>query len=63
MNGIEKITRRIEADAKAEIDRVLGEAKKEAAEITQRYQAQADAEAADLAVKNERLPQSEKNAC
>ena len=54
MNGIEKITRRIEADAKAEIDRVLGEAKKEAAEITQRYQAQADAEAADLAVKNEK---------
>lgn len=52
MNGIEKITQRIEADAQAEIDRVLSEAKEEAAQITARYQAQADTEAAELAARN-----------
>ena len=54
MNGIEKIKGRIEADAQAEIDRVLAAAKAEAAEITAGYQAKADAEAAELAGKNER---------
>jgi len=54
MNGIEKIKARIEADAQAEIDRVLAAAKAEAAEITAGYQAKADAEAAELAGKNER---------
>lgn len=54
MNGIEKITQRIEAEAQAEIDRVMEEARAEAARITARYQAQADAEAADLAAKNEK---------
>ena len=34
MNGIEKITQRIESDAQAEIDRILGEARDEAARIT-----------------------------
>ena len=54
MNGIEKITQRIEADAQAEINVVLDAAKAEAAEIAAKYQAQADAEAADLNAKNER---------
>lgn len=52
MNGIEKITQKIEADAQAEIDRVLGEAREEAARIAARYQEQASAEAADLAARN-----------
>lgn len=52
MNGIEKITQLIEADAQAEIDRVLGEAREEAAKIAARYQEQASAEAADLAARN-----------
>ena len=54
MNGIEKITQRIETDVQAEIDQILGNASAEAASITARYQAQAEAEAAELAVKNEK---------
>lgn len=54
MNGIEKITQLIESDAQAEIDRVLGEARDEAARITARYQEQAAAEAADLTARNEK---------
>jgi len=54
MNGIEKITQRITADAQAEIDRVLGAAKEEAAQITARMTAEADAVAAELAAKNEK---------
>lgn len=54
MNGIEKITQRISADAQGEIDRVLGEARAEAEKITARYQAQADAEAADLDARNQK---------
>lgn len=54
MNGIEKITGRITADAQAEAERVLSAAREEAARITAKYQAQADAEAADLAAKNAR---------
>lgn len=54
MNGIEKITQLIESDAQAEIDRVLGDAKAEAARIAAQYQEQAGAEAADLAAKNEK---------
>ena len=54
MNGIEKITQRIQADAQAEIDRVLGEARAEAEKIAARYQAQADAEAADLDARNKK---------
>ena len=48
MNGIEKITQRIDQDAQAEIDRVLGDARSEAAQIAARYQAQAGTEAAEL---------------
>lgn len=55
MNGIEKITARIEAAAQAEVDRILAEAGAEAAEITAKAQAQADAEAAELAAKNARV--------
>nr|WP_325186006.1 V-type ATP synthase subunit E [uncultured Oscillibacter sp.] len=52
MNGIEKITGRITADAQAEAERVLTAAREEAAKISARYQAQADAECADLTAKN-----------
>ena len=54
MNGIEKITQRIEADAQAEIDRILSAAREEADQITGRYKAQAEAEAASLAARNEK---------
>ena len=54
MNGIEKITARINADAQAEIDRTLAQAREEAARITERYKAQADAEAAALAARSEK---------
>ena len=33
MNGIEKITQRIEADAQAEIDRILSEARSSAGSV------------------------------
>ena len=54
MNGIEKITQRIESDAQAEIDRILGDARDEASRIAANYRAQADEEAAELAAKNEK---------
>lgn len=54
MNGIEKITQRIESDAQAEIDRILKEAHAEADRITEQYAAQAKTEAADLAEKNKK---------
>ena len=54
MNGIEKITQRIDADTQAEIDRILADAREQAAQITGKYKAQADAEAASLAAKNEK---------
>ena len=44
MNGIEKITARIQEDSQKEIDAILAEAKAKAAEIT--AQAQAEAKAA-----------------
>ena len=52
MNGIEKITGRITADAQAEAERVLTAAREEAAQITAKYKAEAEAEAGDLAAKN-----------
>ncbi|MCI2058191.1 MAG: V-type ATP synthase subunit E [Oscillibacter sp.] len=42
MNGIEKIAQRIGADAQSEIDRQLEDARAEAAQITARYQSQAE---------------------
>ena len=49
MNGIEKITQRIASDAQAEVDRILGDAREEAARISANYRAQADAEVIALA--------------
>ena len=48
MNGIEKITARIETDAKAEVAEILREAEEKAAAIREQYKAQAaqDAKAA-----------------
>ena len=54
MNGIEKITQRIAAQAQAEIDGVLAQAHDEAARITASYRAQAEAEARELNAKNEK---------
>ena len=55
MNGIEKITERIEGDAQREIDAVLNAARAEAEGITQRYQAQAGRERADLVARGEKV--------
>lgn len=54
MNGIERITSRIEADAQAEIARILADAESEAAQITAHYRAAADAERTERMAKNER---------
>lgn len=48
MNGIEKITARIQQDCQAEIDDLLAQARAQATKITADYQAQADAQAADI---------------
>ena len=45
MNGIEKITARIETDAKAEVAGILREAEEKAAAIREQYKVQAEAEA------------------
>lgn len=55
MNGIEKITDRIAAEAQSEIDRVLSGAEAEVGKIMEKYRAQAEREAAEAAAKNERL--------
>jgi V/A-type H+-transporting ATPase subunit E len=54
MNGIEKITQRITADAQSEIDQILADARKSADAVTARYQAQADREAAERRTRNEK---------
>lgn len=54
MNGIEKITQRIDAETQAEIDRILSEAKTAAAQTAARYQAQAEREAAERKSRNEK---------
>ena len=54
MKGIEKITARIIQEAQAEIDHTLADAREQAAQITARYQAQADNEAQSLAARNEK---------
>lgn len=54
MDGIEKITAKIAADAQTEADAVLAQAKAEAAAITAQAQAKADAIAAELAEKGRR---------
>ncbi|MDE6881470.1 MAG: V-type ATP synthase subunit E [Oscillospiraceae bacterium] len=45
MNGIEKITARIETDSKAEVEAILREAEAKAAGVRAEYQAKAEAEA------------------
>ena len=54
MNGIEKITSRINAETRAETDALLAKAKEQAAQIAAKYQAQADAEQAELTAKNQK---------
>lgn len=54
MNGIEKITQRIDQDAQAEIDQILGDARRQAAEILARYEAQAQKEAEELQARGEK---------
>ena len=54
MNGIERITNRIEADARAEIDRILGAAREEAEQIRVRGRAQAEVEASALRERGEK---------
>ena len=54
MNGIEKITARIEEDGRAENEALLAQARAEAADIAAKYQAQAAAEAADLDARNKK---------
>ena len=54
MNGIDKITDRINAEAKAETDSLLAAAREQAAQIAAKYQNQADAEMADLTAKNQK---------
>ena len=54
MNGIEKITQRIDAENQAEIDRILADGRDKAAAVTAKFQAQAEAEARELAAKNDR---------
>ena len=48
MDGIEKITGRINEDVQREIDALTADANREAGEITARYQAQAQQESADI---------------
>jgi V/A-type H+-transporting ATPase subunit E len=54
MNGIERITQRIDADAQAKIDQMMAAARENAAQITARYQAQADQERAERTARNEK---------
>ncbi|WP_295584750.1 V-type ATP synthase subunit E [uncultured Oscillibacter sp.] len=54
MNGIERITARIDAETQAEIDRIRENAEAEAEKIAQRYWSQAETEAADLRGRSER---------
>ncbi len=54
MNGIEKITERITADAQAQADAILTQAKADAASITAQWEAQAQKESADILSRGER---------
>ena len=54
MNGIERITARIEADAQGEIDALLASAQAEVAEIEQDYQRRAEALRAQLLERSEK---------
>lgn len=54
MNGIERITGRIQADAQAEIDRRIGAARAEAEEILSGYRTLAETESRSMTEKNEK---------
>lgn len=54
MNGIERITQRIAAEAQTEIEKIEAAARDESARILERYRQQAERERAELAVKNEK---------
>ncbi len=54
MNGIEKITARIEEDGKAENAALLAQARAEAADIAAKYQAEAQAAAAEILAQGRR---------
>ena len=54
MNGLERITSRIEAEAKSEIDGILDAGKAETNRIVDGWRAKIDAEAHELAAKNEK---------
>ena len=54
MNGLERITSRIEAEAKSEIDNILEAGKQETTRIVDSWRARIDAESRDLAAKNEK---------
>lgn len=54
MNGIEKITQRLNEDAQAEINEILDAAKAEVRKITERYQSLAAREVEHQRAKNER---------
>ena len=54
MNGIEKITARIDAQTQEEIDRLLADAKEQAEQITAQYRAQAETERASLTARSEK---------
>ncbi len=54
MNGLDKITARLEQDSQKEIDALLADARAQAADITARYEAQAQAEAGDILARGEK---------
>lgn len=57
MNGLERITSRIEAEAQSEIDGILDAGKAETQRIVDSWRARIDAETRDLADKNEKAAQ------
>ena len=48
MNGIERITARLDADTQAEIDRIRENAKAEAEKVAQGYRTQMESETSEL---------------
>lgn len=57
MQGIENITRRIQADTQAEVDRILADAQQDADKVRAKYAAKADREAEDLLARGKVLAQ------
>jgi len=54
MNGLERITSRIEAEARSEIDGIMDAGKAEAERLVSSWRARIDAESRELAAKNEK---------